>query len=64
MTQKRLNHAHILNRLVTDSNFTNKQAAEAAGLSERQIIRLKGEYKKQGIDALVHKNIGKSPARA
>jgi transposase len=64
MTQKRLNHAHILNRLVTDSNFTNKQAAEAASLSERQIIRLKGEYKKQGIDALVHKNIGKPPAHA
>ncbi len=34
------------------------------GLSERQVKRLKGEYKKYGIDALVHKNIGKSPAHA
>lgn len=64
MSQKRLQHAHILNRLVTDSSFTIAQAAEATGLSKRQIIRLKGEYKKHGIDALVHKNIGNSPAHA
>ena len=64
MSQKRLNHAHILNRLVTDSSFTVSQAAEATGLSERHIKRLKGEYKKYGIDALVHKNIGKLPAHA
>jgi len=64
LSQKRLNHAHILNRLVTDSSFTVSQAAEATGLSERHIKRLKGEYKKYGIDALVHKNIGKLPAHA
>ena len=64
MSQKRLNHAHILNRLLTDSNYTIAQAAEATGLSKRHIIRLKGEYKKHGIDALVHKNIGRPPAHA
>ena len=64
MSQKRLNHAHILNRLVTDISYTIAQAAEATGLSERHIKRLKGEYKKHGIDALVHKNIGRSPAHA
>lgn len=64
MSQKRLNHAHVLARLVSDSNFTNAEAAEAMGLSKRQVIRLKGEYKKQGIDALVHKNIGRAPSHA
>lgn len=64
MSQKRLNHAHILNRLLTDSSYTIAQAAEATGLSKRHIIRLKGEYKKHGIDALVHKNIGRPPAHA
>ncbi len=64
MSQKRLKHAHILDRLVTDSSFTIAQAAEAMGLSERHVKRLKGEYKKNGIDALVHKNIGRSPAHA
>lgn len=64
LSQKRLNHAHVLNRLVTDSSYTIAQAAEAMGLSERHVKRLKGEYKKFGIDALVHKNIGKTPAHA
>jgi transposase len=64
LSQKRLNHAHILNRLLTDNSYTIAQAAEATGLSKRHIIRLKGEYKKHGIDALVHRNIGRPPAHA
>lgn len=64
LSQKKLNHAHVLERLLSDSNFTNAEAAEAMGISKRQVIRLKGEYKKQGIDALVHKNIGKAPSHA
>lgn len=64
LSQKRLKHAHILDRLVNDSSFTIAQAAEAMGLSERHVKRLKGEYKKNGIDALVHKNIGRPPAHA
>lgn len=64
LSQKKLSHAHVLARLVSDNNFTNSEAAEVMGLSKRQVIRLKGEYKKLGIDALVHKNIGKSPSHA
>lgn len=64
LSQKRLNHAYVLARLVSDSNFTNAEAAEAMGLSKRQVIRLKGEFKKQGVDALVHKNIGRAPIHA
>lgn len=64
LSQKKLNHAHVLARLVSDNNFTNAEAAEVMGLSKRQVIRLKGEYKKQGDDALVHKNIGRAPIHA
>jgi hypothetical protein len=34
LSQKRLNHAHILNRLLTDNSYTIAQAAEATGLSK------------------------------
>jgi len=64
LSQKKLNQAHILARLVSDESFTIAQAAEATGLSERQVKRLKGEFKKHGADALVHKNIGRLPAHA
>lgn len=64
MSQKKLNQAHILARLVSDETFTIAQAAEAMGLSERHVKRLKGEFKNHGVDALVHKNIGRSPAHA
>jgi len=64
LSQKKLSHSHVLEKLVNDSSFTNAEAAEVMGLSKRQVIRLKGEYKKIGIDALVHKNIGKAPSHA
>ena len=64
MSQKKLNQAYVLARLVSNDNFTIAQAAEAMGLSERQVKRLKGEFKKHGADALVHKNIGRLPAHA
>jgi len=64
MSQKKLNQAHVLDRLVKDRAYTIAEAAEEMGLSERQVIRLKGEYIKTGIDALVHKNIGRPPAHA
>lgn len=61
MSQKQLNRSHILDRLVNVSTYTIAEAAEAIGLSERQVKRLKGAYKERGIDALVHKNIGRTP---
>jgi transposase len=64
LSQKKLSHAYILSKLVSDHTFTISQAAEAMGLSERQVQRLKGEFKKTGADALVHKNIGRLPAHA
>ena len=64
LTQKKLNQGNILHRLVSDSNYTIAEAAVALGLSERHVIRLKGEFKKHGYDALVHKNLGRSPVHA
>lgn len=64
LSQKQLNRSHILDRLVNVPSYTIAEAAEALGLSKRQVKRLKGEYKENGINALVHKNIGRSPSRA
>lgn len=64
LSQEKLKQSHVLERLISDSNYTNAEAAKDMGLSKRQVIRLKGEYKKQGIDALVHKNVGRVPVHA
>jgi transposase len=64
LSQKKLNQGNILHRLISDSNYTISEAAEVLGLSERHVKRLKGAFKKCGYEALVHKNIGRSPAHA
>jgi transposase len=64
LSQKQVNRAHVLTRLINDRTFTIPEAAQAMGVSERQAQRMKGEYKKIGIEALVHKNIGRKPANA
>lgn len=65
LSQKKLKHAHILDRLINDSSFTTKQAAEAMGLSERHVKRLKGEYKKflftQFIEFILSQNLKLGP---
>lgn len=64
LSQKKLNQAHVLSRLVNDTCFTIAEAAKAMGLSERHTKRLKKAYKEEGVEALVHKNIGRIPANA
>lgn len=64
MSNKKLNQAHVLSRLITDDSFTNTEAAELMCLSIRQVIRLKGEFKKYGAESLVHKSIGRTPSHA
>jgi len=64
LSQKQLNRANVLSRLISDASFTVPEAAQAMGISERQTQRLKGGYKQIGIEALVHKNIGRKPANA
>lgn len=64
LSQKKLNQAHVLPRLVNDTCFTIAEAAKATGLSERHTQRLKKAFKEEGVEALVHKNIGRIPANA
>jgi len=64
MSQKQISRISVLDRLIADETFTIAQAAETLGLTTRHVIRLKGAYKTNGIDALVHKNIGRSPSHA
>lgn len=64
LSQKKLSQAHVLNRLITDKSLTIAQAAEVMGISERHTTRLKGEFKRFGANALVHKRIGVSPSHA
>lgn len=45
--------------------MTNKEGAEALGLSDRQVIRLKQKYQNEGgARALTHGNRGRKPAHA
>lgn len=44
--------------------ITSRQAAEVLGLSERQVIRLKGRMKAEGVAGLAHKNRGRTPKHA
>jgi len=44
--------------------FTVRQAAEFLGLSERQVKRLNGAMRKEGVAALAHKNRGRKPKHA
>lgn len=45
-------------------NISNRQAAEVLGLSRRQVIRLKGRMKAEGVVGLAHKNRGRAPKHA
>jgi len=52
--------AMVLNRLL-EGVWTQREAAESLGLSERHVRRLQAAYRKEGIGALVHKNRGGKP---
>jgi transposase len=63
LTQKQLVRLDIINKAI--SGFvTVDEAAQALGLSHRQIQRLKKEVKEYGAAALVHKNSLKPPHNA
>lgn len=55
MTQEQLNRYDIINR-ANDGLITVKEAAEAIGLSTRQIKRLKNKVREEGVTAMIHKN--------
>src|SRR6266849_2089868 len=53
----------VLNRLLA-GEWTQAEAALALGRSVRQVRRLLHVYREQGVEALLHGNRGRSPARA
>jgi len=61
MSKKQLRQAHVL-RSYNEKLINRKSAAEALGLSERQITRLAKGVKEESEHALIHKNTGRKPA--
>jgi len=55
MTQKEITRLRVINQTI-DKVITIKEAAELLGLSERQVIRLKGGVKEHGPAFIIHKN--------
>jgi len=63
LTTKQLNKLDIINR-ANDNLLTVADAAQALGLSNRQIQRLKKEVRLHGPAALIHKNSLRKPSHA
>ncbi|MBI4493682.1 MAG: ISNCY family transposase, partial [Chloroflexi bacterium] len=61
MTTREQLRAMVLNRVLAQE-WSQREAAEAVGLSERQIRRLLAEYEREGPKALIHGNRGRQPA--
>jgi len=60
MTQKEITRLRVINQTI-DKVITIKEAAELLGLSERQVIRLKGGVNNYGPAFIIHKNRGRKP---
>ena len=63
VTGREEKRALALNRVIA-GGWTAGEAAEALGLSARQVRRLKAAYEREGIRALVHGNRGRPSPRA
>jgi transposase len=63
LSTKEARRVYIMEQ-VLNSKLTVGQAAELLSLSPRQVKRLKGGMKKNGIAFLAHKNRGRKPKRA
>lgn len=62
MSAKELKRVQVLNQVLA-GQWTEQQAAESLGLSRRQVRRLQAAYAAEGVEALVHGNRGRQPAR-
>lgn len=61
MSKKMIKESHVL-RNYTEGRLSRKAAAEALGLSERQITRKARKLKENGEASLVHGNTGRKPS--
>lgn len=63
MTKRELQKLIIIQQTI-ERKLTVREAAQALGLSERQIFRLKKGVSEQGMSFVIHKNKGRKPANA
>ena len=63
MSPKEAPRAFVIEQTTT-GHMTVRQAAEYLNITERQVYRLKGGVKKEGLAALAHKNRGRKPRHA
>ena len=63
MTKEQLNKYEVVNR-ANAGLITVNEAAEALGLSTRQIKRLKKKVREEGAAAIIHKNTLRTPSHA
>ncbi len=61
LTAREQQRALVLTRVLA-GQWTQQEAAEALGLSVRQVRRLQVAYAEEGVEALVHGNRGRLPA--
>jgi len=63
MTQKEMIILRVINQIIYKV-ITINEAAKLLGLSERQVIRLKGRALKERPAFIIHKNRGRKPKHA
>ncbi|MGI6603982.1 MAG: helix-turn-helix domain-containing protein [bacterium] len=63
MSKREAKRVYVMD-LLMQGRVTVKQAAQALGLSEHQVKRLKAGMKQEGLAALVHGNRGRKPKHA
>ncbi|KYH31067.1 helix-turn-helix domain-containing protein [Neomoorella mulderi] len=63
MNEKEAKRVYVMEQVLA-GKITVRQAAELLDLSERQVFRLKGGMKNEGVAALAHKNRGRKPKHA
>jgi len=63
MSQKQVNRYHVIMDSL-EGKLTVAEAADAMGISERQVTRLRNGVKQEGAAFLVHKNTNRPPKHA
>jgi Trp operon repressor len=59
LSREELKKVHVVQNIM-NGHMTNSEGAFTLGISVRQIIRLKNNYKAEGKSGIVHKNRGRS----
>jgi hypothetical protein len=62
-SKNRFKHFQVIQRYI-NHEITKTQAAQLAGISDRQVTRIAKEIRELGAEALLHKNKGRKPANS